>query len=161
MTTTSEIPKNLSKSAKKREKKNADKSENPPLMKSAKKREKKPKIAKKGEETSENTEKPTLSKSAKKREKKLKNPNHVHESAAQSKALRYLKLWHTNKEEWKFEKCRQIWLLQNCYNSTKIPKDDFKLLLKYMKTIQGKMRHLALGNDFKLMSSSKLIFNFR
>ena len=94
-----------------------------------------------------------MSKSAKKRDKKLKNPDHIHETVAQTKALRYLKLWYADKkgnnddtgQNWKFEKCRQIWLLQNCYSATKVPKDDFKVLLKYMATIQGRMRAQALG----------------
>jgi len=91
-------------------------------------------------------------KSSKKRDKKLKNPDHVHETKGQSKALRYLKIWYTNQkaqedeivEPWKFEKCRQIWLLQNCYDGVRVPPADFKLLLKYMATIQGRMRDGAL-----------------
>ena len=35
----------------------------------------------------------------------------VHESKGQSKALQYLKTWASDRENWKFEKCRQIWLL--------------------------------------------------
>ena len=89
---------------------------------------------------------------SKKRDKAKKDPNHVHESKGQSKALRYLKAWYAHQngesEEWKFEKCRQIWLLQNCYDDKKVGKDDFKILLKYMKSIQGRMRDGAL-NDAK------------
>ena len=92
-------------------------------------------------------------KPSKKRDKKLKKPDHVHESKGQSKALRYLKLWYSNKkckedqslEPWKFEKCRQIWLLQNCYSSVRVPPEDFKILLKYMSTINGRMRDGAIG----------------
>lgn len=44
-----------------------------------------------------------------KRDKSKKDPNHVHESKGQSKAIRYLKDWHAHhtgeSEEWKFEKC--------------------------------------------------------
>ena len=77
----------------------------------------------------------------------------MHESKGQSKALRYLKLWYSNKkckedqslEPWKFEKCRQIWLLQNCYSSVRVPPEDFKILLKYMSTINGRMRDGAIG----------------
>ena len=84
--------------------------------------------------------------------KRKKNPEHVHESTGQNKALRYLKIWYANKKSdstaaentWKFEKCRQIWLLQNCYCNKKVPKDDFKILLKYMKTIRGRMRDATL-----------------
>ena len=86
-------------------------------------------------------------KSSKKRDKKLKNPDHVHETKGQSKALRYLKIWYTNQkaqedeivEPWKFEKCRQIWLLQNCYDGVRVPPSDFKILLKYIATINGRM----------------------
>ena len=89
---------------------------------------------------------------SKKRDKAKKDPNHVHESKGQSKALRYLKAWYAHQngesEEWKFEKCRQIWLLQNCYDDKKVGKDEFKILLKYMKSIQGRMREGAL-NDAK------------
>ena len=35
----------------------------------------------------------------------------VHESKGQSKALQYLNTWASDRENWKFEKCRQIWLL--------------------------------------------------
>ena len=35
----------------------------------------------------------------------------VHESKGQSKALQYLQTWASDRENWKFEKCRQIWLL--------------------------------------------------
>jgi len=98
------------------------------------------------------TNEPT--KSSKKRDKKMKNPDHVHETKGQSKALRYLKLWYSNKkaqaddivEPWKFEKCRQIWLLQNCYDGVRVPPEDFKILLKYMATINGRMRDGAIGD---------------
>jgi len=96
-------------------------------------------------------------KSSKKRDKKLQKPDHVHESKGQSKALRYLKLWYSNKkckedqslEPWKFEKCRQIWLLQNCYSSVRVPPEDFKILLKYMSTINGRMRDGAIDDANK------------
>ena len=35
----------------------------------------------------------------------------IHESKGQSKALQYLQTWASDRENWKFEKCRQIWLL--------------------------------------------------
>merc|ERR1712166_1303693 len=102
----------------------------------------------------ENNPASSPTKSSKKRDKKLKKPDHVHESKGQSKALRYLKLWYSNKkckedqilEPWKFEKCRQIWLLQNCYSSVRVPQEDFKILLKYMSTINGRMRDGAIDD---------------
>ena len=41
----------------------------------------------------------------------------VHESKGMSKALRYLKTWAEDREAWKFEKCRQIWLLHVSLNA--------------------------------------------
>jgi len=86
----------------------------------------------------------------KKKEKKalLIKQNHIHEGKGQNKALRYLDAWqslHDGKENsWKFEKCRQIWLLQNAYEDTKIPDSKFDSLLKYIATIQGKMRETTI-----------------
>jgi anti-sigma-K factor RskA len=101
-------------------------------------------------------------KKSKKRDKKPK-VDHVHESKGQSKALKYLKLWSLNKkgkteEPWKFEKCRQIWLLQNCYVSNKVPDKKFKTLLKYMATIQGRMRDVALGKVEQFLVSTRAVF---
>ena len=85
----------------------------------------------------------------KKKNKKKKNPDHVHQSCGQNKALRYLALWDESQSSdsvtWKFEKCRQIWLLQNAYDESKIPDKDFDVLLKYMCTIKGRMRDAAIG----------------
>ena len=45
--------------------------------------------------------------------------------------IRYLDAWqlhHEGKEnDWKFEKCRQIWLLTNAYDETKIPDSKVNL----------------------------------
>jgi hypothetical protein len=47
--------------------------------------------------------------------------------------------------DWKFEKCRQIWLLANAYNDERIPDSRFDALLKYTDSIKGKMREAFLG----------------
>jgi len=85
----------------------------------------------------------------KKKSKKVKNPSHVHETNAQNRSILYLKLWDDDKNgvsntKWKFEKCRQIWLLSNCFDNKKIPKKEFKLLIEYMKTIQGRMLEASI-----------------
>lgn len=36
------------------------------------------------------------------------------------KAINYLKLWKKDKSNWKFEKLRQIWLLQNMFNEAMV-----------------------------------------
>ncbi len=79
--------------------------------------------------------------------KKAKDPEHVHETAGQGKALKYLEAWDRGDGEWKFEKCRQIWLLENCYDARKVPDENFDTLLKYVASIKGRMREMALGNS--------------
>merc|ERR1711953_1603785 len=92
----------------------------------------------------------------KKKRDKVKDPNHVHESKGQSKAIRYLKEWyahHTGEsEEWKFAKVQQIWLLTHAYDPKRICKDNFKLLLKYMKSIQGRAKISVLEDAQKKVS---------
>lgn len=88
-------------------------------------------------------------KNSKKRDKKLKKADHFHETKGHGKALRYLDAWNelqNGKAGWKFEKCRQIWLLAHAYDKDKVPDSKFDVLLKYMASIQGKMRASALGN---------------
>jgi len=86
---------------------------------------------------------------SKRRKKHLKKEGSLateslHESKGMSKALRYLKTWADDKESWKFEKCRQIWLLHNAYDDTKINNDTFPTLLNYMESVKGGMRQGAL-----------------
>ncbi len=74
----------------------------------------------------------------------------AHETVGQNRALRYLDAWKADRDGaggagWKFEKCRQIWLLQHCYDTAKIPDKKFDLLLEYMDTIKGRMRQGAIG----------------
>ena len=56
-----------------------------------------------------------------------------------------METWSEDRGSWKFEKCRQIWLLQNAYDKSKINDERFDVLLSYMGSIQGKMRQMALG----------------
>lgn len=94
--------------------------------------------------------KPKREKKKKKKGKKNgEGVEHVHETKGQNKALRYLKDWDLSQSSsdgvWKFEKCRQIWLLQNVYNAQRIPDDHFDILLKYICSIKGRMRNMAKG----------------
>lgn len=82
-----------------------------------------------------------------KRAKERQEQNHIHETKGQGKAIRYLDEWqlqHDGKDSlWKFEKCRQIWLIQNAYDETKVPDSKFDSLLQYMASIKGSMREMA------------------
>jgi len=80
----------------------------------------------------------------KKRLKKKGEEAQVHETQGHNKAVRYLTSWAEDRQNWKFEKCRQIWLVQNCYDPMKIPDAIFPTLVEYMNSIRGKMREVAL-----------------
>ena len=78
-------------------------------------------------------------------------------SAGENKALRYLQTWEESQTDetvlWKFEKCRQIWLLQNAFDTQKISDDKFDILLKYMCSIKGHMRDTIKGKLYIKLSS--------
>eukprot|EP00095_Tigriopus_kingsejongensis_P009915 maker-scaffold1364_size45483-snap-gene-0.12 protein:Tk09915 transcript:maker-scaffold1364_size45483-snap-gene-0.12-mRNA-1 annotation:"hypothetical protein L798_06534" len=89
---------------------------------------------------------PTNPKKKKKRKKKTpaQKEEHIHESAALGKCLKYLETWANDRGNWKFEKCRQIWLIQNCYDNKKITDAQFDSLLQYIASIKGQMRASTL-----------------
>jgi hypothetical protein len=50
-------------------------------------------------------------------------------------AIKYLKDWRFNRNEWKFKKTFQIWLIKNWANIKQINDQDFDLLIEYILTI--------------------------
>jgi len=79
----------------------------------------------------------------------------IHETKGQAKALQYLKQWDEDRDSWKFEKCRQIWLLHNAYEKTRVADELFPSLLRYMESIKGGMRSLALDIANKKLKSDE------
>ncbi|KAK1794785.1 hypothetical protein P4O66_009994 [Electrophorus voltai] len=65
-------------------------------------------------------------------------------SSAQTQALEYLTCWSEKREQWKFQKTRQVWLLQHMYDSTKVSDAHFKVLLSYLEGIQGVARETTV-----------------
>lgn len=59
-------------------------------------------------------------------------------------SLNYLILWKTEKNAWKFNKSRQVFLLKNMYNVEKVPTKHFKILKKYIQSMQGKLSEVLL-----------------
>lgn len=61
-------------------------------------------------------------------------------------AAAYLQAWRAREDgnsegaPWKFNKATQAWLLRHAYDSELVPKDVFKLLLKYLVGLQGAAR---------------------
>lgn len=55
------------------------------------------------------------------------------ESKARQEALAYLDLFVQDKAKWKFQKVRQVWILQNMYFAHQMDNDGFKHCLVYLK----------------------------
>jgi hypothetical protein len=68
------------------------------------------------------------SQSKKKRKEVFKDPE---------EASNYLKSWQAQ-EGWKFNKNTQSWLLRHMYETEKVSKSTFSVLLDYIKGLQGK-----------------------
>ena len=52
-------------------------------------------------------------------------------------AIKYLETFSNDKQNWKFAKSRQIYLVKHIYDDEKIPKKHFKMLLKYLEGLKG------------------------
>lgn len=123
-------------------------------------------------ETTENSEKTeesgikksddTVSKRALKRMKyqelldKKKNES---ETTLRSKALNYLSKWKYNKTDWKFEKLRQVWLVQNLYDSSKIEDKFWETIVEYFNSAQGKVREKILKEAIKIVETEDIELN--
>lgn len=68
-------------------------------------------------------------------------------------ALDYLRLWENDRSNWRFQKIRQVWLLQNMYNSKKVPDKEFDILLKYLEKLEGKAKVLTVQKSEELMET--------
>ncbi|KNC79127.1 hypothetical protein SARC_08468 [Sphaeroforma arctica JP610] len=55
-------------------------------------------------------------------------------------ALEFLNKWHTDRENWKFQKVRNTYILKNMYDPYKIPKASFKIVLEYLDGLKGNAR---------------------
>ncbi|KAL7886793.1 hypothetical protein AOLI_G00045140 [Acnodon oligacanthus] len=65
-------------------------------------------------------------------------------SVAQKQALEYLTCWSEKREEWKFQKTRQVWLLQHMFDSEKVSDAHFAVLLSYLEGLQGVARETTV-----------------
>lgn len=63
---------------------------------------------------------------------------------AMKKGLNYVSKWKHARNEWKFEKLRQIWLMDNLLDETSIPDDIFPTVLEYFEGCKGMAREQLL-----------------
>lgn len=73
---------------------------------------------------------------------------------APQQALDYLTCWAEKRTEWKFQKTRQTWLLQNMFDSEKIPDENFTVLLQYLDGLRGLARDTSVQKALVLVEES-------
>ncbi|CAH1176240.1 unnamed protein product [Phaedon cochleariae] len=71
----------------------------------------------------------------------------------QQLALNYLSKWKHAREEWKFEKLRQIWLSENLFNSMKLPDDMWLTAVEYFSASKGFIRKLIMREALKVIDT--------
>ncbi|XP_035870710.1 uncharacterized protein C7orf50 homolog isoform X2 [Phyllostomus discolor] len=65
-------------------------------------------------------------------------------------ALDYLRSW-ARKQDWRFQKTRQTWLLLHMYDSHQVPEEDFPTMLAYLEGLQGQARKVTVQKAESLM----------
>lgn len=97
-------------------------------------------------------------------------------SRKKEKALAYLKKWEDDKDNWRFEKLTQMWLLKNMYqeimvrmttlfcfefvsrivlssqSTFQVPAETFAILLKYLVNLKGASRDLVVDLSEKIIA---------
>ncbi|KAG9302437.1 hypothetical protein G9A89_011487 [Geosiphon pyriformis] len=75
-------------------------------------------------------------------------------------ALQYLIQWRMNRmSTWKFQKVRQIWLLQHVYDPTMVPKEFFKIFIEYITNLTGKARQKTFKEAQEIVDSGDKFLN--
>ncbi|XP_071564780.1 uncharacterized protein [Temnothorax nylanderi] len=90
--------------------------------------------------------KATLAKLERKKDKEIRDIN---------MAYAYLKKWKHCKNEWKFEKLRQIWLMDNLLSSYSINDELFPVVLEYFEKCRGSARETLIEKAMELMKKAE------
>ncbi|XP_044748245.1 uncharacterized protein C7orf50 homolog isoform X2 [Coccinella septempunctata] len=81
------------------------------------------------------------------------------DNESQQKALNYLSKWKHARSEWKFEKLRQVWLVQNIYDSGKIDEKYWETLIDYLNNSKGKVREKVINEAIKIIENEEIELN--
>lgn len=101
------------------------------------------------------TEEPkSILKNKKKKTKKAKVvvPQEPKVDKHQEPSLEYLKTFCKNKDEWKFKKVLQMWILRHMWFNSKIDDKHFKYTLKYLKNLGDHAKRETIREARELMS---------
>ncbi|KAF9437055.1 hypothetical protein BGZ76_002125 [Entomortierella beljakovae] len=70
-----------------------------------------------------------------------------------SPGLAYLVEWKRSRATWKFQKLRQVWLLNNMYDDKQIPTAHWGVFLEYIHDLKGAARNTAVDDARKIVES--------
>ncbi|KAI1306541.1 hypothetical protein EDD11_004729 [Mortierella claussenii] len=72
---------------------------------------------------------------------------------ASTPGLAYLLEWKTSRATWKFQKMRQVWLLNSMYDDKQIPASHWDIFLEYIHDLKGAARNAALEEAKKIVEA--------
>ncbi|EGI58158.1 PREDICTED: uncharacterized protein C7orf50 homolog [Acromyrmex echinatior] len=76
-------------------------------------------------------------------------------SHAMQKALNYVSLWKHSRNEWKFEKLKQIWLMDNLLDDNSISDNLFPIVLEYFEGCKGMAREVLLRKGMEIIRKAE------
>ncbi|KAJ2581659.1 hypothetical protein GGH95_001961 [Coemansia sp. RSA 1836] len=71
--------------------------------------------------------------------------------ATRAAAHQYLQQWSSDRESWKFNKARQLWIVRHLYLETQVPSDLFELAIQYLDG-SGDVLRKSLVSDARLVA---------
>ncbi|XP_018308472.1 uncharacterized protein C7orf50 homolog [Mycetomoellerius zeteki] len=76
-------------------------------------------------------------------------------SQAMQKALNYVSLWKHSRNEWRFEKLKQIWLMDNLLDENSISDNLFPIVLEYFEGCKGMAREVLLRKGMEIIRKAE------
>ncbi|KAF9292182.1 hypothetical protein BGZ88_006472 [Linnemannia elongata] len=75
------------------------------------------------------------------------------ESDAANPSLAYLVEWKKARATWKFQKLRQVWLINHMYDDKQLPDSHWSLFLEYIHDLKGAARNSAIADATKIVEA--------
>ncbi|KAF8948801.1 hypothetical protein BGZ47_002383 [Haplosporangium gracile] len=75
------------------------------------------------------------------------------ESDAANPGLAYLVEWKKARATWKFQKLRQVWLINHMYDDKQLPDSHWNLFLEYIHDLKGAARNSAIADAKKIVEA--------
>ncbi|KAF9897913.1 hypothetical protein BX616_004775 [Lobosporangium transversale] len=67
--------------------------------------------------------------------------------------LAYLVEWKKSRAAWKFQKMRQVWLLNHMYDDKQLPSSHWDIFLEYIRDLKGAARNIAVEEAKKTVDA--------